>query len=74
MAHQLLKTALKTKRLITTCFIHNNKGFHYMKRLTTFIVGLGLTFSLAGQAGATVLTFTDQTAWQTALAGATFSF
>ncbi len=43
-----------------------------MKRLTTFIVGLGLTLSLAGQAGATVLTFTDQTAWQTALAGATF--
>ncbi len=43
-----------------------------MKHLTTFLLGLGLVAGLAGQVGATVLTFTDKTAWETALAGATF--
>lgn len=43
-----------------------------MNRLATFMIGLGLTVSLVGQAGATVITYTDKNAWETALAGATF--
>ncbi len=43
-----------------------------MKKMTTLLVGLGMAACMATQASATVTTFTDRTAWENALAGATF--